>query len=83
MKKSILLAIAGVSLIGGVATAKMWDWNDLEKVRMHLHEAIDEMDRAREKNHYDMEDHGKRAVEAMKDAERELHEAIESAKHHH
>jgi hypothetical protein len=40
------------------------------------------MERARAANHYDMEGHGARAEQLLRDAEKELHEAIEAAKQH-
>jgi hypothetical protein len=52
----------------------------LDKVHNHVQEAIKEMERARAANHYDMDGHGAKAEEAMRQAERELHEAVESAK---
>ena len=58
----------------------MRDWHDLEAIHRHVQEAIHEMERARAANHYDMDGHGVKAEEHLRQAERELHEAIESAK---
>jgi hypothetical protein len=82
MKKTLLAASALV-LFSGLALAQVHDWRDLEKVHKHLSESIHEMERARAANHYDMEGHGAKAEQLMRDAERELHEAIEASKAHH
>jgi len=82
MKKALLIAGAALSLIAGAAFAeKVHDWRDLEKTHKHVQEAIHEMERARAANHYDMDGHGAKAEELLHQAERELHEAIESSKH--
>lgn len=80
--KNILFVIFGVSMLSfGSAYAKeVRDWKDLEKVHEHVKEAIHEMERAQKANHYDMGGHAAKAEEALRHAERELHEAIESAK---
>jgi len=82
MKKT-LLAVSALVLFSGLAFAEVRDWRDLEKVHKHLAESIHEMERARAANHYDMEGHGAKAEQLMRDAERELHEAIEASKAHH
>jgi len=81
MKKAIAIAALGFSFVAGVAFAdKVRDWHDLEAVHHQVQEAIHEMERARAANHYDMDGHGVKAEEHLRQAERELHEAIESAK---
>lgn len=81
MKKTGVLAIASLSLITGVALAeKVMDWRDLDKVHNHVKEAIHEMERARAANHYDMAGHGAKAEELLRQAEQELHQAVEAAK---
>lgn len=78
----LLLAFVGLFLISGVAYSEpVRDWRDLEKVQQHIREAIHEMERAAKANHYDMNGHGAKAEQFLRDADRELHEAIESAKH--
>jgi hypothetical protein len=78
----ILLMFAGIMLFSGVAFSEpVRDWHDLEKVHQHVQEAIHEMERAQKANHYDMAGHGEKADRLLREAERELHEAIESAKH--
>ncbi|HLW25752.1 MAG TPA: hypothetical protein VKT22_15460 [Steroidobacteraceae bacterium] len=82
MKKTFIAMFAGLALgAGAVALAdRVHDWHDLEKVHMHVQEAINEMNRARAANHYDMAGHGAKAEEYLHLAERELHEAIEAAR---
>jgi hypothetical protein len=85
MNKTLLIALAGLSLgAGAVALAdKVHDWRDLEKVHVHIVESIHEMERARAANHYDMAGHGAKAEELLRQAEHELHEAVEAAKAAH
>jgi hypothetical protein len=76
-----LLALAVASLIGAFANADpVRDWHDLDKVHEHVKESIHELERARAANHYDMAGHGAKAEELLRQAERELHEAVEAAK---
>jgi hypothetical protein len=78
----LLLTFVGVFLVTGLAFSEpVRDWHDLEKVHNHVQEAIHEMERARAANSYDMSGHGEKAEQLLRDAEHELHEAIESAKH--
>jgi hypothetical protein len=82
MKKTLLVALAGLSLgAGAVALAdRVHDWQDLDKVHNHVLESIHELERARAANHYDMAGHGAKAEELLRHAEHELHEAIDSAR---
>ncbi|SPJ17910.1 exported hypothetical protein [Burkholderiales bacterium] len=81
--KRLLLAILGASMLCfSSAYGQVRDWRDLEEVHKHIVEAIHEMERARAANHYDMEGYGARAEEALRHAERELHEAIEASRAH-
>ena len=82
MKKVLIAALAGLSLgAGAIALAdRVHDWHDLDKVHEHVQESIREMERARAANHYDMAGHGAKAEEALRHAERELHEAVDAAK---
>jgi hypothetical protein len=79
MKK---LAIASaVALVAGVAfAAPVHDWHDLDGVHKHVEESIHEMERARSANHYDMAGHGAKAEDLLRQAEKELHEAVEASK---
>jgi hypothetical protein len=75
------LSLALLAVGSGTAWAdKVRDWHDLEKVHAHLVESIHEMQRARAANHYDMSGHGAKAEEFMRQAEHELHEAVEASK---
>jgi hypothetical protein len=79
VKKSILLVGA---LVASVAfAAEVRDWHDLHSVHEKVQQSIREMERARAANHYDMAGHGARAEELLRQAEHELHEAVEAAKH--
>jgi hypothetical protein len=80
--KKILIAASALTLVSGLALAQVRDWHDLERVHKHITESIHEMERARAANHYDMQGHGARAEQLLRDAEKELHEAIEAAKEH-
>ena len=81
MKKTLLVVAAGLTLAAGAAVAdRVMDWRDLEKVHVHTQEAIREMERARAANHYDMAGHGVKAEQLLREAEHELHEAVEAAK---
>ncbi len=77
----IVPLVASMLLVSGVAyAAEVRDWHDLDKVHRHIEESIKEMERARAANHYDMAGHGAKAEQLLREAERELHEAVESAK---
>ena len=81
MKKIRLTAALLIAFAAGaVISAQVRDWHDLEKVHDHVTEAIHEMERARAANHYDMKGHGERAEQLLRDAEHELHEAIEASR---
>jgi hypothetical protein len=79
MKK--LVIASAVALVAGVAfAAPVHDWHDLDAVHTHVQESIHEMERARAANHYDMAGHGAKAEELLRQAERELHEAVDASK---
>jgi hypothetical protein len=81
MKKTLAVLALGLAFAAGAAFAdKVQDWKDLAAVHEHVLQAIHEMDRARAANHYDMAGHGAKAEEHLREAERELKEAIEAAK---
>ena len=81
--KKLLIAAPVLTLLCGLAMAQVRDWHDLERVHKHITESIHEMERARAANHYDMQGHGAKAAQLLREAQRELHEAIEAAKEHH
>jgi uncharacterized membrane protein (DUF106 family) len=80
--KKILFVIFSASMLSfsSAYAEKVHDWKDLEKVHEHVNEAIHEMERAQKANHYDMGGHAAKAEEELRHVERELQEAIESAK---
>ncbi len=81
MKKAIAAATLCVSFVAGAAFAeKVHDWHDLDAVHNHVRQAIQEMERARAANHYDMAGHGAKAEELLRSAEHELHEAVEASR---
>ncbi len=81
MKKALSVLALALSFVAGAAlSAQVRDWHDLAAVHKHVVEAIDEMNRARAANHYDMMGHGAKAEEHLKAAERELGLAIDASK---
>jgi hypothetical protein len=82
MKKRILVAVVALSCLASSAFAvkKVKDWRDLNKAHKHLQQVINELERARAANHYDMAGHGAKAEELARQAERELAAAVEAAK---
>jgi hypothetical protein len=82
MKKLLMVGAAALSMAGAVAMAEVRDWRDLEAVHKHIVESIHEMERARAANHYDMEGHGAKAEQLLREAEHELHEAVEASRKH-
>jgi hypothetical protein len=81
MNKALLAATAVLGVAVGVALAeRVHDWHDIEAVRVHVHEAIHEVQEVRVDNHYDMAGHGVKAEDLLKQAERELSLGIEAAK---
>jgi len=82
MKKMLIAAVSAAAVGAGVVAlaAPVHDWHDLEAVHHHVKEAINEMERARAANHYDMAGHGAKAEQLLREAEHELHEAIEASR---
>lgn len=70
------VALAGAFATGALVSAQVRDWHDLDRVHQHVIDAIHEMERARAANHYDMEGHGARAEQDLRDAEHELDAAV-------
>jgi len=80
MKKvTMVLALAVAFASGAVLSAQVRDWHDLDKVHQHVIEAIHEMERARAANLYDMDGHGAKAEQHLRDAEHELDMAVRAA----
>jgi hypothetical protein len=81
VKKIALVSALGLLLISVIVrAAPVRDWHDLDGVHTHVQEAINEMERARANNHFDMGGHGEKAEELLRHAERELRAAVESAR---
>jgi hypothetical protein len=81
MKKVIsAIALASAFATGAVLSAQVHDWHDLDDVHKHVVESLNEMQRAREANHFDMMGHGAKAEEHLRAAERELGLAIDASK---
>jgi Ni/Co efflux regulator RcnB len=81
MKKIVsAIALASAFATGAVLSAQVHDWHDLDAVHKHVIESLDEMQRARAANHYDMMGHGAKAEEHLRAAERELGLAIDASK---
>jgi hypothetical protein len=81
MRKALAVSALALSFVAGVAvSAQVHDWHDLDRVHKHVREAIDEMERARAANNYDMQGHGAKAEEHLRAAERELDMAVEAAR---
>jgi len=79
--KLITIAIpVALSFVAGVALAQhVADRKDLHNAEVHLHQVVNELERAARDNHYDMNGHAGKAIELAKQAEREIHVAWESA----
>jgi len=95
MMKNILCVLFGLSMMSAVVAKAedvriefgdrhdhehVRDVRDLEAAHNHIVDTIHELENARKANHYDMKGHGEKAERALREAEREIHEAIESAK---
>lgn len=81
MKKAIAIAALVLSFVFGTAFgAAVHDWHDLEAALGHVHQAIDEMNRARAANNYDMAGHGAKAEEHLRAADREINLSIAASK---
>jgi len=74
------LALTLAFSAGAVLSAQVHDWHDLDEVHKHVIESINEMERARQANHFDMMGHGAKAEEHLHAAERELGLAIDASK---
>jgi hypothetical protein len=81
MKKILsALALTSAFATGAIVSAQVRDWHDLDDVHKHVIQSINEMERARAANHYDMMGHGAKAEEHLHAAERELGLAIDASK---
>jgi hypothetical protein len=83
MRKSFAIALVCLSFAAGALFAqRVRDWHDLEEVHKRVLESIHEMEKARAVNHYEMDGHGAKAEEHLRQAEHELHLAVDAAKEH-
>jgi hypothetical protein len=74
------IALASAFATGAVLSAQVHDWHDLDEVHKHVVESLNEMQRARAANHYDMMGHGAKAEEHLRAAERELGLAVDASR---
>ena len=74
------LIVAGLAVSAALIAGPVKDWHDLHAVHEKIQTAIKDLERARAANHYDMKGHGIKAEQLLREAERELHEAVEAAK---
>ena len=83
MRKPFAVAAIGLSFVAGALFAqKVRDWHDIDEVHKHIVESIHEMERARAANHYDMDGHGAKAEEHLRQAEHELQLSVEWLRAH-
>jgi hypothetical protein len=75
----IRLAAFALCLGSGTAVADVIDRHDLEEARQHIVSTIGELERARAANHYDMQGHGLKAEQDLRDAQHELELAINAS----
>jgi hypothetical protein len=84
MNKALLAVTAVLGMAVGFAlAAPVHDWHDIDAVRIHVHEAVHEVQEIRVTNHMDMAGHGVKAEDFLKQAEHELELGIEAAKRAH
>jgi len=80
MKLHLIIASVAISLAASVAIAQhVADRKDLHDAEVHLHQVVNELERAAQANHYDMSGHAGKAIELAKQAEHEIHVAWEAA----
>lgn len=81
MKKLIVATASVLALASGVAiAAKVDDMSDLREAHRHIKDSINELERARAANHYDMAGHGAKAEQLLREAEQELRQSIDAAR---
>jgi hypothetical protein len=81
MKKLFIpIIVATLAVSGAVLAGPVRDWKDLHAVHEKVQNAIKDLEKARAANHYDMKGHGAKAEQLLREAEKELHEAVEAAK---
>ncbi|HEY2861850.1 MAG TPA: hypothetical protein VGJ21_25850 [Terracidiphilus sp.] len=81
MKKLYLaLAVVLAFSAGAFVSAQVHDWHDLDKAHKHVQDAMNELDKARAANNYDMQGHGVKAEQHLRIAEHELDMAVAAAR---
>lgn len=77
---AVLCSLALAFGAGAMLSAQVRDWHDLDDVHKQVIESIHMMEHARAANHYDMQGHGAKAEQHLREAERELGLAVDAAK---
>lgn len=81
MKKLyVVFAVVFAFAAGAFVSAQVHDWHDLDKAHKHVLDAMNELNRARAANNYDMQGHGAKAEQHLRIAEQELNMAVQSAR---
>lgn len=81
MKNALAVVCLALSFIAGAAlSAQVHDWHDIDKVHKHVQQAIEELEKVRAANGYDMQGHGAKAEDHLRAAERELQLAVDAAR---
>ena len=79
MKKSTLTLLTVAACLSTLLGAKeVRDWRDIHAVHENIKHAINEMERARSANNYDMQGHGAKAEQFLRQAEQELELAVKA-----
>jgi len=79
MKKSTITLFAVAAGLSSLLFAKeVRDWRDIHSVHENIKHAINEMERARSANNYDMQGHGAKAEQYLRQAEQELELAVKA-----
>jgi hypothetical protein len=79
-RTSFVVAAVAALATAAAALAQVRDWHDLAAVHDQVLASIQELNRARAANHYDMAGHGAKAEAALHEAERQLRLAIDAMK---
>jgi hypothetical protein len=80
--KTLIAAGCALMLAGSLMAGPMAGHGNLEEAHNKIKIAIGAMERAQKANHYDMDGHAAKAEQLLRDAEREIRMAAESANRH-
>ncbi len=83
MKKVLLLSSLLLAMSASAFSEPVRDVEDLKRAHEKVQEALKELEHAQKANHYDMGGHAAKAEQELRNAEREMAEAIEFVKHDH